>query len=720
MPSLIRKESAFPASRSGRIVFGDFALDTRSGELRKHGSRIRLQAQPFQLLTLLLRNAGEVVTRDEICRELWPSNTFVDFEHSLAAAVNKIREALGDSADDPKYIETLPKRGYRFIGKLKPEPPAVLPVPENKDGADLVDVPKAATTRWGWRAAVIALAVMLLTAVILIRLRSDGESPTAMTAVPFTSYPGRETAPSVSPDGSRIAFSWDQATTGSGTAYDLYVKSIGSETLLRLTNHPASWISSAWSPDGTQIAFMRIDGADTGIYLVPALGGPERKLLATHTPYDLAAPLSWSPDSKWIAYSDKTGELEGNRIYLLNTETLQAHQFPHDPSCVHEGEPQFSHGGQQLAILCVHSPASMEYFVADLDGKSRRSLVTLHEAVTDTIWAGDDKNLIVSQFPPSGPRLSEIRVSDGKMRELPISTGGYWPALSQDGRKLAFVNLEYRKNIWRRDLLDPNASPVQMYESTLQQDEARYSPDGRKVAFDSARSGIWSVWVANVDGSSLVQISHGLPAGFPRWSPDSKKIAYQVSDQTGSSIYVADISGGVPRKLATNISWASAPEWSPDGKSIYFHVFKSVGHQIYRCSSDGGAATPIEGTEHLDEPTLSVDGKTLYARPHTELGDYIMMISLEHPGGTARPVPGMPAFFSGNQWTVTPKGIYFSLLSSPRTVSFYDFATQKTSQVFKVDHQLSDGMSVSPDGRYLLYAQLDQNQAKIMLVNDFR
>jgi DNA-binding winged helix-turn-helix (wHTH) protein len=167
-------------------------LDTRSGELRTHGSRIRLQAQPFQLLTLLLRNAGEVVTRDEICRELWPSNTFVDFEHSLAAAVNKIREARGDSTDDPKYIETLPKLGYRFIGKLKPEPPEVMPVTENKDGADLADVPKAATTGWRWRAAVIALAAMLLTAAILLRLRSDGESPAVMTAVPFPIRDGRQ------------------------------------------------------------------------------------------------------------------------------------------------------------------------------------------------------------------------------------------------------------------------------------------------------------------------------------------------------------------------------------------------------------------------------------------------------------------------------------------------------------------------------------------------
>src|SRR6266481_349936 len=130
MPFSVRKDFPSSSPRPQRIAFDNFEVDLRSGELRKNGSRIRLQAQPFQLLALLLANSGEVVTRDEICRDLWPADTFVDFEHSLAAAVNKIREALGESADDPRYIETLPKRGYRFIGKIRPDAPVVIAVAE--------------------------------------------------------------------------------------------------------------------------------------------------------------------------------------------------------------------------------------------------------------------------------------------------------------------------------------------------------------------------------------------------------------------------------------------------------------------------------------------------------------------------------------------------------------------------------------------------------------
>jgi DNA-binding response OmpR family regulator len=109
MPFRIRKDAPSPSALPQRIAFDNFEIDLPSGEVRKNGARIRLQAQPFQLLVLLLENAGEVVTREEICRQLWPADTFVDFEHSLAAAVNKIRDALGDAADNPRYIETLPK-----------------------------------------------------------------------------------------------------------------------------------------------------------------------------------------------------------------------------------------------------------------------------------------------------------------------------------------------------------------------------------------------------------------------------------------------------------------------------------------------------------------------------------------------------------------------------------------------------------------------------------
>ena len=720
MHSSIRKDLQPSSQRPQRIAFNNFEIDLRSGEVRKNGYRVRLQAQPFQLLVLLLANAGDVVTREEIYRELWPANTFVDFEHSLSAAVKKIRDSLGDTADDPKYIETLPKRGYRFIGTIRPELPVVMPVPVAQESVELVPVPVPKSRMNGkWRLVLAVVAVVAAASVPFIWTSLQTGDPEPMTIVPFTSYLGQETAPSFSPDGSRIAFAWDNGTGNrSGRSqYDLYVKVIGSEKLLRLTNHPSDWISSTWSPDGTQIAFHRLAVDDTGIYVVPALGGQERKLIATHAPYDLAAPISWSPDGKWITYSGMENGSAGNRIFLLDVQTLESHEFQHDASCRHEGTMTFSHSGQELALICVHNTTSYEYLVSDLEGRSRRSVITLNDYLSGPLWTVDDKSLIVGAATAKGNEFEEVRVRDGQVHKLSVATG-YWPAISRDGRKLAFCAIDNHVNIWRKDLQHPEAPAVQMYVSTRQQNNGQYSPDGKHVAFASARSGTWSVWVADADGSNPVQISQEGLADYPRWSPDSQKIAFQMVEPSGHlGVYTVDISNRVPHKLKTNVHESSNPYWSRDGKWIYFRGYEGIGRQLYRCPAAGGDATLLAASQDVRLPIESSDGKWLYI---LSSDSSMTMLALDRLDATPQQVPQMPKITQDAKCALTPNGIYFSPLNAPRSISFYDFATRETRVIFRADKDLEEGMSISPDGRYLLYSQIDQANADIMLVNNFR
>jgi Tol biopolymer transport system component/DNA-binding winged helix-turn-helix (wHTH) protein len=724
MPLSVPRDSRTPSPRPKRIAFADFEVDLRSGEIRKNGIRIRLQAQPFQLLALLLVNAGEVVSRDEICRELWPADTFVDFDHSLAAAVNKIREALCDAADNPKYIDTIPKRGYRFIGTIRLEPPVIMAVPEMLESVEFAPAPAAtAKTRWKWAIGLVAVTLAVAAAISFAWMSRKPVELPPMTVVPFTSYPGSETAPSFSPDGSRIAFSWDSGSgKGSGRPqYDLYVKAIGSETLLRLTNHPSDWISSTWSPDGTQIAFHRLAMDGNGIYVVPALGGPERKLIATHAPANLSAPLSWSPDGKWIAYSDRAADGgDGGRSFLMNAETLESHEFPHDPACRHEGGMTFSHGGQELAMVCAHNTSSWEYLVTDLQGKSRRTVATLPDQLTFPLWSGDDRFLIVAVATATGYAFEEFPVRGGEVRTL-SPTPGEWLAISLDGRKLAVSVSDNHVNIWRKDLRHPETPAVQVYASTLQQNNAQYSPDGKHVAFASARSGAWSVWMADTDGSNLVQISQEGHAGHPRWSPDSRKIAFDMEEprrQVGT--YTADISDRVAHKLKTNIREASDPFWSHDGKWIYFRGYEGISRQLYRCPAEGGDATLLAASADIRVPIESADGKVLYFGRSNGDAYHIVILALEHPGATPQEVSGMPKISGEHQWSLVQDGIYFTPQDRPRSICFFDFLTRKTREIFKADKDLDEGMSISPDGRYMLYTQIDENNANIMLVNNFR
>src|ERR1700722_14799020 len=202
MPSSVDKSESRSGGNSRRVAFDRFELDLRSGELRKDGRRIRLQAQPFQLLAMLIENSGEVVTRDEVCRALWQTDTFVDFDHSVAAAVNKIRNALGESVENPRFVETLPQRGYRFIGKIKPEPPLVMAVAKPPRSVELV--PVLAAKAWSgekWTLSLARVAMVVAAAVLFVWLaRKPGNSQLdshlnshVMTIVPFTSYPGQQT-----------------------------------------------------------------------------------------------------------------------------------------------------------------------------------------------------------------------------------------------------------------------------------------------------------------------------------------------------------------------------------------------------------------------------------------------------------------------------------------------------------------------------------------------
>jgi DNA-binding winged helix-turn-helix (wHTH) protein len=364
-----RSAMAEPKLQRGPLRFGNFEADLRAGELRKAGVKLKLGGQPFQVLTILLERPGEVVTREELQGQLWP-DTFVDVDHNLNTAINKIREVLGDSAESPRFVETLPRRGYRFLAPVEGNVPAP---PEPRPGPT---PPNTLNIRLKMAFGLFAIAAIALGAAAAYRWLRPQPQPSQeqanLTSMPFTALPGRATSPAFSPDGSRIAFAWDGDPKGGAKGFDLYVKALGSETLLRLTQQPSEWISPTWSSNGTQIAFHRMGGAGTGIYIVPALGGPEQKLLSTRIPWTDFTPISWSLDGKWIAYADRLQSEENVRIYLLSTETLETKQIASNPMCVSQGLPAFSHNGEYVAYWCFrnHSQASL-YSLQLADGKPK-------------------------------------------------------------------------------------------------------------------------------------------------------------------------------------------------------------------------------------------------------------------------------------------------------------------------------------------------------------
>ncbi len=270
---------------SRRIHFGKFEIDLESGELFKEGRPIHLQGQPVQILLMLLEKPGRVVTREELQQRLWPKDTFVDFEHSLNAAIKRLREALNDSAEEPRYIETLPRRGYRFNFPVSiPQPEAIEEPPIDLRITDRcislsAEVKVAETSRHQgklvWALAVVASLLVVISVLYWIRQPTNPGSETALAPVPFTTYPGVEWGPSFSPDGNQVAFGWFAESSVNSS---IYIKQIGTESVPRLTTEPDDDFNPAWSPDGQSIAFERhnFESGTMAIWLIPVMG--EEKL----------------------------------------------------------------------------------------------------------------------------------------------------------------------------------------------------------------------------------------------------------------------------------------------------------------------------------------------------------------------------------------------------------------------------------------------------------
>jgi Tol biopolymer transport system component len=545
--------------------------------------------------------------------------------------------------------------------------------------------------------------------------------PVQLTALGYTD------APALSPDGTRLAFAWNGQLVGGPETVGLYVKNIGSETAQRLSG-PPGLLFPAWSPDGSQIAFHRLAKNGAGIYVVPSQGGPEKKLYSTHVAFNSSMAIAWSPDGKHIAFADSPFSGGHYALNLLSVDTLEVKQIEHNDRCVDEGRPTFSHDGKYLAYVCFPTSADFAIAMVTSAGTGVRILKEFPGYINGLAWTGDDKRLLFQQYETGAEHgvLSELSVKGGSVRDLPF--GKDWESLSISARgdRVAFtVDSGGISNIWRTDLSHPQDPPIELISSTRSQLVPQYSPDGSRIVFASNRTGPSEVWLSDAGGGNLVQLTNlGQPStGTPGWSPDGKKIVFDSRTPTKdgklhADLYVIDVTERVPRKLATGTGEASLPSWSHDGKWIYFSGGGDAGGgRIYRVSPAGGQATAVSSTRGY-LPKESFDGNTVFFASSATNSTSLLMASL-NPIGTESRVEGMPALSFGANWTVTRDGVYFFRADDYPTLNYYDFATKKFYPVVKLG-AVSYGISVSPDGRYILHAKMEAPKRDIMLVDKFR
>jgi eukaryotic-like serine/threonine-protein kinase len=533
------------------------------------------------------------------------------------------------------------------------------------------------------------------------------------------------------PDGEQVAFSWDGAGQDNR---DIYVTLVGSSEVRRFTSDPDPDTKPTWSPDGRQIAFLREEPDGTSIQLVSALGSGERKL----SDFKGADSISWSPDGHWLAAgrsgrSSLAGEPRG--IYLIPVEGGDPRPLIASGPRTTDSKPAFSPDGRRLAYSsCSYIATSsfpgvggcdvhlVELNAAREPSAPPRRLTTQKSIYIDSIaWTGDGRVLVYDDggtFVVSHLWRLEVAGNRPPERVEVAGVGASTPAISRN--RLAFTRLSVDSDIYRFE----EGRPLQLaLGSTSEDSQPRVSPDGRRLAFTSLRAGgdASDIWVSHIDGSNVRQLTHGPGShqGSSSWSPDGRRIAFDsYGDDLHFHIWIIDENGGTPRRLTTQPGDESVPVWSRDGQWIYFSADRGTGRDIWRAPPSGGVPERLTRGASGHLACEAPDGSHLLFQLK-DADSPLMVMAL--PTGAARQ---LVACVRNGAFGVGPQGVYYVPCDPKDTPAIHvmNLDTGRARRLGALDGLVVRplGLSVSRDGRTILYPRQVQTNADLMLIENFR
>jgi Tol biopolymer transport system component/DNA-binding winged helix-turn-helix (wHTH) protein len=666
----------------------------------KDGAEVRLEPRVMQVLACLLAAGGEPVTRDALMQQVWGHEHVT--EDALNRTVSKLRRLITDELHCDAEIETIPKTGYRLV---QPET-----MHSAQAAAAATSAGHALRRHWWWMGT---LAAALVVAAVLWprgpQSNQDVSTDWRAHFIPLTTLGGKEIEPTLSPDGSHVAFAWRPQPGGQ---YHIYVRPISSDSLLQITQGPLNDFGPAWSPIGDQIAYTRIeDGVSCEILGVSSVGGPVRHLADCDK--DDGDALSWSPDGKVLAM--KAPGSKGIDFMTLADSSIR-HFTEIPPSEQEDNSPTFSPDGTLLAFVRWHAAGVGDEHVVPVSGGQPRRLTFDNLKVEGLTWEPDGRHLVYSTNRGGPFALWRVGTDGGPPEPVPL-TGrtAYSPVMSRDGQRLVYEEWNGQTDLFSIDTRNPGVAPQQLTFTTRWDWNPSVSLDGKGLAFVSDRTGFSEIWVSDLDGGNALKLTAfgGPYTSGPAWSPDGRYIVFDNPAADGNfDVYEVNADGGTPRRLTTAPAEDRFAHFSPDGKWIYFSSRRSGDWEIWRMLAAGGDAEQVtfKGGYYSK---LGPDGAVYFSR-------------INHPG-IWRVVPGgdpelvVPDLEEEDcsNWQPGPDRIWYVQRNARGVTSLasHSYKPGGPGQLFAPMKLLSyrSGISLTQDGR-LVFAGVVRDESDLMLL----
>jgi DNA-binding winged helix-turn-helix (wHTH) protein/Tol biopolymer transport system component len=699
--------------------FGPFSLNAQERQLMQDGRSVPLASKTFEALLLLVQNAGHLVTKDDLIRELW-SDTFVE-EANLAKHISLLRKALGGNGNGQEYIETVPKYGYRFVVAVRERDGVAVPeetTPRATEGLGVVKKrPPVVARRWKYLFAA-GLLVILTGSFGVRRWVSTGRllRLESMQIMKLTDN-GGVTDVTISPDGRSVVYA-----RRDGEKEGLWIRALASrDDVAILPPENVSFHGLTFSPDGNFVYFVRADSNDPFfkyLYVMPTLGGPARKLFT-----DVDSPVSFSPDGRKFAYERCVPVDNRIDIRIANADgsgdrILAAIQ---NSSCfMYQSGIGWSPDGQTLATPLRHfgHPGRWVLHAVSVAGGSDRELYSTPSDLGRPVWSPDGDALLLPHWDSAEHRrqLWTISYPGGKARRLTNDLNDYNTPLgmTRNGDTLAAIASAGIANVWTFPGADATYGR-QITSGNLFMFDVAPAPDGRILS--SSVDG--TVWVTAADGGERSMFGAVSDA---RWLTPCGR--YLVLASVGPGVVTlmrVNSDGSNPVKLAYGSLWS--PACSPDGRLV-FYVTEDSPQKIWRVPIDGG--TPMKIAEILGDEisgrlSVSPNGQLIaypYDRYTSPAGPGWSVVVIPVGGGPPLWSFNVPTGFSGARWSPRGEGLQY-MLTRDGTTNIWEqpLAGGEPKQLTKFTSGKIFDFNWTADGKNLLVSRGEVTSDVVLLNN---